>query len=461
MLMNKIDRLLLRSYTPMTVPRPQYCPINQLPTELLLYIFHCGSPGVKERLKLTHICQRWREIAIASGSLWTSIDIIPDPTASDEQFDNFISLLGLQLGRTHNLPLDVVWHIRGSRDRTAVVINHIRQNGPFHRWRSLTLSVISIYFYLFTDGFPTLESLIILSIYHGHQVLQALNLTATSKLRTLHIRLSGARDEDLGRFYGPMLNLITRLILPGTTIDESVVRLPPFPANITDIEAERRSTHPFPYVQTYKLTRGVFRKDHIIDLQNLTTLIITSSFAVYQNCRLVLPSLRQLVCAHITLGEDTVLDAPMLEDLEFCDYVTFNSDFTRSRFKYIGDILNHPGYLLSPGKSLSLDLPLPADLIVTMISRCPRLERLVLRFNAELTVWRFMVAIMGNTTEPGIPCPRLSELMFRFARGYRDFHAVEWWRDRAAQIVRGRAAPPVVLNIYGVWDEGETFTLLA
>jgi hypothetical protein len=196
-----------------------------------------------------------------------------------------------------NLPLDVVWHIRGSRERTAVVINHIRQNGPCHRWRSLKLSVLSIYHYYFTDAFPTLESLVILSVYHTHQVLRALNLTTTSKLKTLHISLSGARDEDLGRFYGPMLNHITRLVLPGTTIDESVVRLPPFPPNINDIETERRSTHPFPHVQTYKLTRGIFRKDHIIDLQRLTTLIITNSFAVHESCHLVLPSLRRL-CIH-------------------------------------------------------------------------------------------------------------------------------------------------------------------
>jgi hypothetical protein len=156
-----------------------------------------------------------------------------------------------------------------------------------------------------------------------------------------------------------------------------------------------------------------------------------------------------------------VLDAPILEELEFRDYIHSDSDFTRTRFEYIEDILKHPGYLLSPAKSLSLNLPLPVDLIVMMISRCSRLESLTLRFNADLTVWRFAVAIMGDTEKAGIICPNLTEIRLRFVWGYRDFHGLEWWRDRAAQIVRGRTGIPIVLNIYGAWDEGETFTILS
>lgn len=439
----------------------QYSPINQLPIELLLYVFHYSDPGVKHRLQLTHICKIWREIAIAGGSLWTSVDITPDPTASNERFNRFISLLDLQLERSHNFPLYVVWHIQDSGDRNAIVLKHIRHYGPFHRWKSLTISSLSACDFLSTDGFPNLESIVILP-YTTLNVIRALNLTTTSKLRTLDASQSSIYDENVDYFYGPMLSRITRLVLSSTNIESRDVKLPPFPANIIDLEANSRRTHPFPYVETYKLTHGSFQENRIIDLQRLTNLIVTSSFNIHKNCRLFLPSLRRLVCATISLGNNAILDAPQLEALEFRDDVEFIPDMTQSRYSYIKDLLAHQGYLLSPTKSLSLDVSLPPDLILTMLTRHSRLETLQLRFNADFTVWKLTVALISSSSEQAeIICPQLTEIRVGFARGYRGFYVVEWWRDQAAQIVKGRRGLSVVLHFYGEWEERETFTQLA
>jgi len=168
------------------------------------------------------------------------------------------------------------------------------------------------------------------------------------------------------------------------------------------------------------------------------------------------------VCATIALGRNAVLDAPLLEALEFREDAEFSRHMPRSGYSYIKDILAHPGYLLSPTKSLSLDVSLPADLILAMLTRYPRVEKLMLKFNADFTVWKVTVALMsGNMNKMGILCPQLVELRLRYAPRYRDFHGLEWWIDRAAMIVAGRRGLSVGLRVYGVWDEGETFTLLA
>jgi F-box-like len=440
-------------------PSIQYSPIDRLPTEILLYIFRFGNPDVKSRVRLTHVCQHWRDIAIVSGSLWTSIDIRPASTASNEQFANFISLLNLQFVRTQNLPLDVVWHVTENINRNITVIPHIEKNGPFHRWKSLTFSAQSICPFHSPDGFPNLESLTILSLHAVNVILQ-INRTTISKLRSLDISQSGAYDHNVDSFYGPILHRITRLALSSVNPKIQLVTLTPFPANIVEIEAERRSKHPFPHVNTYKLTQGIFREDHIIDLPRLTTLVITGSFSVYRNCQLVLPSLRSLVCTAISLAHNAILDAPVLEAIEFRDDLRYIPD-TQSRFSYIEDVLAHPGYLLSPTKSLLLDASLPPNLIVTILTWSSRLEKATLRVDADTTVWNVTAAMSsGDTNRTEVLCPQLTELRFRIAQEYRDRHGVDWWREQAAQMVRGRRGLSAALHVYGAWDEGETFMLL-
>jgi hypothetical protein len=256
----------------------QYSPIDGLPTELLFHIFHYDDPGVTKRLRLTQVCRRWRTMTIESATLWTSINIKPLLHADSENIRKFISLLELQLERTQASPLDVWWHIYCLEEQIPVILNLIQRKGPFHRWRSLTFIVESTHHIhlSMTDIFPNLESLTVLTHTPDHPILRTINLTTTSKLRKLDIRRSNAREEDIGRLYGTMLTRITCLVLP--RIDHGpTVGLTPIPANVTTIEGTRRSHHPFPHVRTYNLTHAIFRPDYTIELQLLTTLIVTNT----------------------------------------------------------------------------------------------------------------------------------------------------------------------------------------
>lgn len=433
----------------------QYSPIDGLPTELLLHIFHYDDPRVTKRLRLTQVCRRWRMVTIESALLWTSIEIKPAPNCTNESFRKYISLLELQLERAQGFPLDVGCHLCGLAERITVILDLIREKGPFHQWRSLTLLMEPAYQqpYTFpTDIFPNLESLVALTT-RDNPMLQAINRTTTSKLRTLDIGLSSAKDEDIGHLYGTMLKHITSLVLPRIDCGRSD-NLMCIPANITTIEAGERITHQFPHVRTYKLMRGIFLPDHRIDLQRLTTLIVTKSVIVFGTCRLILPSLRRFVCANITLSSTAVFDAPLLEILEFRGN---NSQSERNQFCSMTATLGHPGYLLSPTKSLSLVLWLPEDLIVPMLTRHSRSEKLTLRFDDDATVWRVTGAMSAYVAETGIISPHLTELRLVISWYYQGHHDVKWWKDRAAQIALGRAS----LRIYGSWDDGETFRLLA
>jgi hypothetical protein len=437
----------------------QYSPIAGLPTELLLQIFHYDDPGVTKRLILTQVCRHWRAVTIQSAPLWTSITIKAVLDAGGERFRKFISLLKLQFERTQDFPLDVLWYMYGHAERIIVILDLIRRKGPFHRWRSLTLVMAPAYQICPSprDRFSNLESLLLVTTC-DHPILRSINLTTTSKLRKLDISRSGTREENIGDLYGTMLTRITSLVLPKIDYGRTV-GLTFIPANITTIEGERRSKHPFPHVRTYKLTYAIFLPDDTVDLQRLTTLTVTNTVVVLGDFRLVLPSLRRLVCANITLGETSVFDAPLLEVLEFCKINFLTPESERDLFSSLTATLGHPGYLLSPTKSLSLVLWLPADLVTLIITRHSCVERLTLRVDNGDTVWGVTGAIMGDVTETGVICPHLTELRLVLSREYRNHHDVEWWKDRAAQIVRGRSGH--ALRIYGSWDNGETFRLLA
>jgi hypothetical protein len=165
------------------------------------------------------------------------------------------------------------------------------------------------------------------------------------------------------------------------------------------------------------------------------------------------------VCSNITLGEAAVFDAPLLEDLEFCRNFFLPPKTMRERFSSMTTTLGHPGYHLSPTKSLSISPWLPADLIILMIMRHSQTRSLTFGVDDDDTVWRVAGALTGDVADTSVICPQLTELRLVLAREYRDHHDLEWWKDRAAQITLGRSGH--ALHIYGSWDDGETFRLLA
>ncbi|KAF9071734.1 hypothetical protein BDP27DRAFT_1446213 [Rhodocollybia butyracea] len=133
--------------------------INQLPNELLTLIFSYGSqlPHFELRYPLTPVppfktpslietvicvCQRWRQLAIHTPSLWTSVlvtrsrsDLDRLPSVAD--FQKPMNSISHALQRTLNLPLDITLDCTHISSKTA-----IRQlAAERHRWRSLSIIV--------------------------------------------------------------------------------------------------------------------------------------------------------------------------------------------------------------------------------------------------------------------------------------------------------------------------------
>jgi hypothetical protein len=258
-----------------------------------------------------------------------------------------------------------------------------------------------------------------------------------------------------------MLHRITSLVLHSIDGRGSVGRLPSIPPNVNTIEDVERSTHPFPHVRTYKLRHGKFRADRIIDLQRLTTLTIASSFIVFPECQLILPSLRRFVCTRITLGFGAVFDAPLLEALEFRISEGYYYGQPVHESDSVTGVLDHSGFLLSPSTSLLLHPPLPSEFTELILVRNMRITLLEVSLDDDRTAGTVIAALTGRAKkEDGFACPQLAELRLMFVGKCRDLHSLEWWRDRAAQILEERRNFATIPRIYRSWDRGKTFMLL-
>ncbi|KAJ7500624.1 hypothetical protein B0H11DRAFT_2275829 [Mycena galericulata] len=89
--------------------------IDRLPNELLSAIFifaieqHCydeSDPSTTTPTTISHICHRWRQVALSTGSLWTNV-VLTFPT-SNEQLSRTLTWLG----RSKTYPLDLLLDFR-------------------------------------------------------------------------------------------------------------------------------------------------------------------------------------------------------------------------------------------------------------------------------------------------------------------------------------------------------------
>ncbi|KZT12031.1 uncharacterized protein LAESUDRAFT_163766 [Laetiporus sulphureus 93-53] len=180
---HKISRQKGGPYRP---PKDGRCIINTLPTELLAHIFALG-PDWNEYdeeseedweedepdfvILVSHVCRHWREVAINTPALWTSIDFSEGhPYARSAVY----------LERSENAPLDLCIDftedgldeegeqaIKNMCDMQRIlqlILPHV------HHWRSLDVSVSD--YHLMHDALlgmsrcPVAPSLEILQLYH-------------------------------------------------------------------------------------------------------------------------------------------------------------------------------------------------------------------------------------------------------------------------------------------------------
>lgn len=153
--------------------RNTHSPINRLPPELLLRIFDVIRPTFPEyrprRPKaylaqwgaVTLVCRYWRDVCLASASLWSTIDLCSAPFAAAQQF----------IERSADIPLQLFYaHPRDFKDEDKAVLediitHHSRRVEQFHL---LTYEEIPVEVYhIFRHAMPRLRSLTI-SIQSGY-----------------------------------------------------------------------------------------------------------------------------------------------------------------------------------------------------------------------------------------------------------------------------------------------------
>ncbi|KAI0329162.1 hypothetical protein GY45DRAFT_918789 [Cubamyces sp. BRFM 1775] len=119
---NAVHQALLQIRTQLNL----LSPIRQLPPEVLIRCFEYLLPSVPPDLYehregpykfpihpligITHVCKRWRDVALSAPTLWTCID-----DANEAQLEEF-------LARSQDIPINI--HLRTkSSSRTALVLN--------------------------------------------------------------------------------------------------------------------------------------------------------------------------------------------------------------------------------------------------------------------------------------------------------------------------------------------------
>jgi hypothetical protein len=94
-------------------------PVRTVPNELLSYIFVLCSFGhpiqfpchlhkVPYQVTISHVCSRWRQIALNTGTLWSNVGI--SQLAACE-YSRYLSIYRIWVGRAGSLPLTVVLYI--------------------------------------------------------------------------------------------------------------------------------------------------------------------------------------------------------------------------------------------------------------------------------------------------------------------------------------------------------------
>jgi hypothetical protein len=439
-------------------------PIESLPVELLLHIFEMCGTYINAQIKLTHICKCWRIISIRSPSLWTEVHIRASKEDTKERFNDLMCLLRLQLSRTGDLPLDVLWFSSCNESQNGRIMCLIREMAPFSRWRTLVVRVEDFHPHgplapQPTDVFTNLESL---SVYWftNFSIIDTISRTATSKLQTLDLRSCSPPPKGLSKVYGTLMKVASHLIMPSSSNAIPNIDIPP---NVSHLEVDSRSRHIFPQITHYKLVVCAFATADTF-LPNLTNLNVTSSLDVLSRCEVTLPSLKILRCATIRLDSNAALSAPRLETAHFC--ASYSSAVNERRVEAFEKTLQHPGYQLSPQRLLNIELYMSQKSVLRVLELSPRVSGVTLTFQNELSARRILDRAMSSisTTDGdagGSHTPigsQVNELRLNFKWPIQN---LEFWKARASSWVAERRLTGCSLSIYASWKGEGTDILLA
>jgi hypothetical protein len=446
----------------------QHSPIEKLAVELLMHIFCQCERGLEPALTVSHVCQYWRAVGLQTRSLWTKVDVYIHQNSSTERFDAFISLLGMQLDRTGQLPLEVFWQREGSDRRNVVIEDLIRRKGHFSRWRSLRARFEydpqdAEPILRRTDVFNSLEYLEILSPSCGHPtdpyehpIIHFINRTITSSFHTLNLGPSKTPDREIGRIYGNILGEARTLFLSKAAyMAETGLQLPP---GVMTVEAERRIIHDFPHIKTYMIRDCFFSSVHPINLQCLTSLTVNICLSFIGKVVLLLPSLQSITFRTMFLWEGAEFKCPSLQSMHILASECNDDVFCMNQSVCCS------GYSLSPKRSLTIELFWPSDTTIKLVELAPDVEVLVLSFENECVALRVLKSIgrlvegSMSSTHPSRGHSRLVELRVRLFWVGCD---TEIWAVRVAEFMQKchiGEGPPLV-HVSGARDDDHTIVL--
>jgi F-box-like len=348
-------------------------PVFRLPTELTRLIFRECRSDIRLRLTVTHICHRWREIAVNDPSLWTSIRIRAIHEQPNLCLDGFLSFLSMQLDRTANQLLDVEWTADIREASFVAILQWIRRKAPFSRWRALELYICgrspdgspwSTF-----DAFPNLKSLYI-SNGTESSILRVIDSTITSHLEVLDLSTWDADWlADMMEYFTRPFSHVSSLYL--STLP-STRHTPLLPANIVNLRLCYGTYHLFPHILTYRPRNCAFIESSVINLGNMTTLIVNGHLRVA--CQVFFPALRQLTMRSLWMDTDGRIEAPALNTLHL------KHDPDTRLLSTTDNSLLSPGYLLSPNTSIMAGLNLPKTAVLNLLAKSPKVTHATLRF---------------------------------------------------------------------------------
>jgi len=163
----------------------------------------------------------------------------------------------------------------------------------------------------------------------------------------------------------------------------------------------------------------------------------------------------------LQMSNDAKIEAPKLDTLRFAD----NND-TDLYPKLINRSLLKPGYLLSPNTSIITDSHLWGIILITLLTKSPKVTNATLRFDdwgdAQMVLGRllgFRTETDTHSAENETLCPRLSELRLDFEWKFREPSASKELLVDAIKSWKNAGFMPL-FSIYASWKGERNHVLI-
>jgi len=395
---------------------------------------------------------------VNNASLWTNIYIQTAVRKPNARLDNFLSILGMQLGRTANLLLDVSWSAWVGDEFFVAALQLIREKASFSRWRTFDLYLSGRLQddapWASVDAFTNLE---VLFIWRGtdNSILTVIDRMITSHLKVLDINYISLPEKIVTFFAKSLIHISSLRIGKFSHIYDT----PFLPANVINLQLETARDHPFPLIRAYELEDCIFNQGHGIDLRSMTALTVTGILEIGFNCHVFLPALRELRLGKLLrMDIGAKIEAPALDHLYFTMYYPLPLNAEAAGL--------HPGYLLSPSTSIFIGTDLEIRSMIEVLAISSNVTHATLQFNnwADAQVVLERLAGLGSETnsqsvENDALCPRLSELRLDFDWKLSEPSTTKEWLLDALKS-RRKAGFMSPLSIYVRWKGEGTYLLL-